>query len=113
MWQFCEQASKCCVQFASTLLLEGIPQYDRVRMLRTEKEHFAVPRKAPHSLNNGHPSLCMLRGWWLCTVRQSYDCAEYDLQPYGMEHPLICRWGCWRFMEVHLYDACRYSPLHC
>ena len=43
MWQFCEQVSKCCVQFASTLLLEGIPQYDRVRMLRTEKEHFAVP----------------------------------------------------------------------
>ena len=77
------------------------------------KEHFAVPRKAPHSLDNGHPSLCMLRGWWLCTVRQSYDCAEYDLQPYGLGHPLICRWGRWRFMEVHLYDACRYSPLHC
>ena len=53
------------------------------------------------------------RGWWLCTVRQSYDCAEYDLQPYGMEHPLIYRWGCWRLLEVHLYDACRYSPPHC
>ena len=86
MWQFCEQASKCCVQFASTLLQEGIPQYDRVRMLRTEKEHFAVLVIASHSLEDGHPSLCMIRG-----------CGDFaaDLYlaiispPFGMEHPLI------------------------
>ena len=47
MWQFCEQASRCCVQFASTLLLEGIPQNGRVRMLRTWKEHHSVPAIAP------------------------------------------------------------------
>ena len=93
MWQFCEQASKCCVQFASTLLLEGIPQYDRVRMLRTEKEHFAVLVIASHSLDDGHPSLYGKR---MCQVTFGNNLSidvEITLPSLRLGHPLIMSMG--------------------
>ena len=105
--------TRLCVSRLPILTIWVIPQYVRVRMLLTWKNTLQCHEKLPTLSIMGILPYVWLRGWWLCTVRQSYDCAEYDLQPYGMEHPLICRWGCWRFMEVHLYDACRYSPLHC
>ena len=72
-------------------------------MLRTEKEHFVVLVIASHSLDDGHPSLCMIRG---CDDFVADLYLAIISPPCGMEHPLICQWGCWCFQEVHQYDAC-------
>ena len=118
MWQFCEQASKCCVQFASTLLLEDIPQNGRVRMLPPWKLHISVSTKVP--------TLSIWASFPMYVKRMVVMYCETVLRLSGirppalrtMEHPLICRWGCWRlrkfiymmFVDIHLCIADKRHP---
>ncbi len=77
MWQFCEQASKCCIQFAWRASLNKLG----LGCCGLRKNTLQCMLIASHSLDDGHPTLYGKRMWRFCGWLIS--CNHFSTFRYG------------------------------